>query len=142
MSDAGIAIIATGVANAVAMIVGFLTLWIKLRYGAEKAEATATDVAKKLDVNTALTRKAEASAMVAADKAEASTIHKVDLLHDIQTHVNGGVSAAIRQVFGEFQAELKKHQDSDDVKMADIFAAIQNNTNKLHTLSSSLGEKD
>lgn len=61
MSDAAIACIMTGLVNVATMLIGFLTLWVKLRYAGEKAD----EVEKKLDDNTAITHEVKAS----ADKA-------------------------------------------------------------------------
>lgn len=55
MSDAAVATLVSGVVTIVTMLVGFLTLWVKLKYGVEKTK----DVESKVDHNTALTTKIE-----------------------------------------------------------------------------------
>lgn len=53
MSDAAIASIVTGFVTVMLSLIGFLTLWAKLKYGEKKVEAVST----KIDANTALTKK-------------------------------------------------------------------------------------
>lgn len=65
MSDAAIASIVTGIVTISTMVIGFLTLWIKLRYGVEKAEEVATkaqDMEDKIDHNTTITTEAKDAA--------------------------------------------------------------------------------
>jgi hypothetical protein len=45
MSDAAIAIVVSGSITIATMVVGFLTLWIKLKYGAEKLDSVEKRVA-------------------------------------------------------------------------------------------------
>lgn len=62
MSDAAIASVVTGLVTVVTLITGFLTLWVKLRYGVEKAEEAATKaklVEHKIDTNTQITERIE-----------------------------------------------------------------------------------
>lgn len=63
MSDAAITTIVSGFVQVVVLVVGFLTLWVKLKYGVEKAERSATaaatkahEVEQKLDANTVTTQ--------------------------------------------------------------------------------------
>lgn len=66
MSDSAITTIVSGVITVVITVVGFLTLWVKLKYGeskateaavkAEAAVAKATTVEDKIDDNTNITR--------------------------------------------------------------------------------------
>ena len=80
MSDAAVTSIVTGVITIASMLIGFMTLWVKVRYGIDKAEAAsveatkqaivkATDVEKKIDNNTVIST----SARDAAVKAEEQT---------------------------------------------------------------------
>lgn len=68
MSDAAITAITTVAACVVTvttLVVGFLTLWLKMRYGAEKAEeaaAKAKVVEAKLDANTLTTNSVDGKA--------------------------------------------------------------------------------
>lgn len=58
MSDAAITIIVAGLIQVSGMVVGFFTLWLKIRYSAGKAEEAATNaerVESKLDANTVTT---------------------------------------------------------------------------------------
>lgn len=58
MNDAAIANVVTGLVTITTLVVGFLTLWVKLRYGAEQAEKAARKadvVERKIDYNTTKT---------------------------------------------------------------------------------------
>lgn len=59
MSDAAITAICAGAANIFIALLGFLTLWVKLKYGTQKAAERAAEnaavVEKKLDANTLVT---------------------------------------------------------------------------------------
>lgn len=62
MTDGAITTIVAGVITVTTMVVGFLTLWVKLKYGAEKAEETASKVKVvegKIDDNTRITARIE-----------------------------------------------------------------------------------
>ena len=52
MSDAAIANLVTGVVTVATLLVGFFTLWVKLRYNA-------TNIEGKVDANTAMTARIE-----------------------------------------------------------------------------------
>lgn len=65
MSDAAITTLASSLVQIVLTVVGFLTLWVKLRYGVEvsqKAANKAQDVESKLDANTVTTESVNAKA--------------------------------------------------------------------------------
>lgn len=62
MSDVSVASAVTGLVTITTMVIGFLTLWVKLKYGVDKADEAAR-VAKvvedKVDDNTAITARIE-----------------------------------------------------------------------------------
>lgn len=76
MSDAAIATIAGTILQVVVLVIGLLTLWIKIKYGADKAEESvvttnqkAEEIERKIDDNTAISKLAADS----ASKAEHQT---------------------------------------------------------------------
>ena len=63
MSDSAVATIVAGIITVVTMVIGFLTLWVKLKYAGSKAEEAADKaviVEKKIDDNTATTKSVDA----------------------------------------------------------------------------------
>jgi hypothetical protein len=63
MSDAAVTAVVAGAVNIVGMVIGFLTLWMKVKYGAEKAAAAVTKaeaaeetLGRKIDDNTKITQ--------------------------------------------------------------------------------------
>lgn len=70
MSDAAVATIVGGLVTMLGMVIGFLKLWVDIRYGNKKAEDAAVkageaatkagEVEDKLDANTAITSRIEA----------------------------------------------------------------------------------
>jgi predicted nucleic acid-binding Zn-ribbon protein len=70
----------------VTMLVGFLTMWLKLRYGAEKAEEAAvkaTAVEKKIDDNTVISIDAKNAAQQ-AEKQTNGAMSRFD--HQVKDH--------------------------------------------------------
>ena len=103
MSDAAVSIVVTGVITLTTMVIGFLTLWIKLRYGVGKVEevsvkadeaavkaAEAVVVAKgveaKIDDNTAKTEavsgKTTITAFIALEESVKTLTERVDKLEE------------------------------------------------------------
>lgn len=77
MSDATIVAVVSGVITVTTMIIGFLTLWVKLRYGVDKTE----QIEEKVDHNTKITRDANEVAVVNSK--------------EISKRLNGGIDSAI-----------------------------------------------
>ena len=88
MSDAAITAIVTGTVTVLGQFIGFLIIWVKLKYGVDKAVEVSekTDaVEAKLDDNTHITREAKeaANAMKAHSDACAADIARLtDLISD------------------------------------------------------------
>lgn len=131
LDTSAVAIIVTGAVNVVTMLIGFLTLWVKLKYGADKADEAAKkagDVEKKVDDNTEITkvgtdRAAHNAAVAATVAADARAVSEV-----INQKLNGGIDAAVNSV-GD---ELKKHADRDEKYMAEIDAKFEKLTEYVH----------
>ena len=118
MSDGAIATIVTGLITITMTVIGFLTLWLKLRYGVTKAEETAEKVhtvEKKLDANTVMTA---AGVNAASTKADA-----------IVEQLNGKLEDRIRSIVKEqlepIIAMFKIHSDQDDKNTAEIRESIE-----------------
>ncbi len=100
MSDAAVATIVSGAITIVGLVVGFLTMWVKLTHASAKAEQ-AVDQAKvvenKIDHNTSMT----AQAAVAAEKASEHTAdcdeERVRILKGLAGH-DGRISALETQM--------------------------------------------
>lgn len=120
MTDVGMASLVTGLITITGMIVGFLTLWAKLKYGVEKAEEAATKVKAvedKIDENTSLTRTATTAATNAAvnaktavQKAQEASTEKLDILHKIEKQTNGAADA-MRNLVKDLAERVEKLED-------------------------------
>ncbi len=78
MSDAAILTLVSGLVTISTMVFGFLTLWVKLRYGAAKAEEAVV--------------KAEAAVIVATQVSsdnQKDSSDRIALLHKIDHQTNG-----------------------------------------------------
>lgn len=120
MSDAAITAIVSGFITITGMVIGFLTLYIKLRYGVEKAEEAAVKasvVEGKIDKNTELTRAGTASAAEAAADAAKKT-------EELSKQMNGSLDSRIRTIVKDhtdpLMAALKTHTEQDDAAMKEI----------------------
>lgn len=85
MSDAAITIVVAGVVQVAVITAGFLTLWVKLRYGVEEARKSAV--------------KAEESATVAADKVQVVE-RKIDANTATTEAVNNKADTIVDQTNG------------------------------------------
>src|SRR5688500_5697433 len=115
MSDATIVNIVTAVVTGsitiTTMIIGFLTLWVKLKYGidqagnaAAKAEVAAGDAAtaargleEKVDHNTTITTQAATKAGEAAEHAATCDEERVNIMQIMKNH-DGRISALETQM--------------------------------------------
>ena len=94
----------------VATVVGFLTLWLKLKYGVEK----------KVDDNTILTKAGIASADVAAEKAEVAA----NEASVVAGKMNGGIDAAVAAAIEPLRNEVRAHAAKDEENMREVRAAL------------------
>lgn len=100
MSDAAVATIVGAAVNIIGMVVGFLTLWVKLKYGVQKAEEAATKaqvVETKIDRNTDITTEAKDAA--AAGRAHADICgEEIKRLSQAAIEHHGRISALETQM--------------------------------------------
>ena len=140
MSDAAVASIVTGIVTVLTMVMGFLTLWIKLRYGVGKAEEAVVKVKaveSKIDENTHLTmtgaekinqnarEAADAASLVARDAASAAAM----VANELSQLLNGSLDRRMRAIVKEHSepllATFKSHAEQDERNMAEIRQALQ-----------------
>ena len=142
VSDAAVAnivaTIVTGGVTVTTLVVGFLTLWVKLRYGAqqvEKAAIKADVVEKKIDSNTAITKAgteaaatnakaAEVNAKAAEVTAKEAKNATTALAKTLETKLNGGVDAAIESAVKPLRDAMLEHAIQDDANMKEIRIAL------------------
>lgn len=144
MSDAAIANIVTGLVTITVTIVGFLTLWIKLKYGVKKTEdveAKAITVEEKLDANTIITKAASEAAVKSAVTAARSATESKEATAAIAAKLNGGVDAAIEAAVAplhrridEHMGKLKELTDYVHQRNHDMMTALQIHANRLETV--------
>lgn len=129
MSDAAVTVLVSGLVTITTMVIGFMTLWIKLRYGVET----------KIDNNTALTT---AGTLAAADNAkvavEAANLaaNKVAATEDkITKMLNGQLEERIRHIvkdcFDPLNEMVRLHAEQDEKNMAEIRSALDEMRAKL-----------
>ncbi len=108
MSDAAIAVIVTGVIQAIGMVLGYL----KLRHGTEQAKEQVGVVEKKIDNNTQLTKAGTTAAVKTAQTAVATAAEAKEATQNVADSINrklnGGIDAAIKPVREDLMAHEKK----------------------------------
>ena len=143
MSDTAVATIVTGCITVSGMVIGFLTLWVKLRYGVEQ----------KLDHNTAITQEGAEAAATSARAAETSAKRVAETASDAKTtmdsisrRLNGGIDTAISEAVDPVKAHLEDHVNKFDelksrVEMLDAYIHQRNHDilGGLHVLTTKVG---
>lgn len=124
LSDGAITTIVTGAVTVVMGFIGFLTLWVKLKYGADKAQEAASNAEKAVT-------KVDQAAEVAATKAKAvekkidenaaktlAVEEKLDQNTEITTRIeqqtNGPLSGKLTQIERRVEEKLGQIQDHAD----------------------------
>lgn len=120
MTDATIANIVTATVTIVTMVVGFLTLWVKLKYGEEKVQK----VEDKLDDNTRVTRVGnaltESSAKAAATHAATAAAKAEALSSQLNGKLEERMGALIKQQLEPIIDMLKDHVVKDETSFAEV----------------------
>ncbi len=121
MSDAAIATLVTGLITITTMIVGFLTMWVKFRYGHEQIE-------EGLAANRAETRNGNDRAEKHALRAESTATEVKATAHDTKEAVvgklNGGIDAAIAANLAPMQVRLDRLEEYNRTSSHRLFDAI------------------
>lgn len=130
MSDAAITIIVTGLVNVATMLVGFLTLWVRLKYGEQKADQaarTAAIINRKVDENTSLTTEVKASAEKASQHVEGCDERMKNLNSKLADHDARIAAVEARVTAVQAAAEsLGKNVDSTRHEMRGHLQAVVN----------------
>lgn len=131
MSDTAVTALVTGAITITTSVIGFLTIWVKLKYSDKKVEAKAEEVKSKIDDNTEITKEgakeASANAKAAANIA-ADTKNATDAL---AKKLNGGVDEAIeaaikpiREALQDHALAFHQHAANDEKNMKDIHTSL------------------
>ncbi len=105
MSDAAVFTVVSGLITITTMLVGFLTLWVKLRYGGEKAAEAAVKAEEAVIRASAVENKIDIAAIAAA-AARMDNTERMELLHKID-HQTNGMAAELAEARREI-ASLKQ----------------------------------
>lgn len=137
LSDAAITSIVTGLVSITTMVIGFLTLWVKLRHGAEKAEEAAVKaeiVESKIDGNTKLAIAATTQAAENAEIAATAANQAAKKAEEMVARLNGPLDERIRTIVRERTESLitimKQHTEQDDKNMQEIRQALSELQNR------------
>lgn len=139
MSDAAIANVVTGLVTITTLIIGFLTLWVKLKYGVEKAEETVKktealaqkteSVAIKIDANTEATLAGNQAAATNARHAATAASHAATVVAEVKESINkklnGGMDHAIDAAIKPIRDALADHIVQYETDMKDIRSTLE-----------------
>ena len=146
MSDAATASIMTGIVTITGLVVGFLTIYVRLKYGEKRSEDRASalekktdDVSKKVDNNTVITKAVSVVAAKNAKVAAEAAIIAAETTKEINEHtreisgkLNGGVDSAIRTIINPVQKALEEHAAQDDKALMEAHTKIDELTRYVH----------
>lgn len=133
MSDGAIVTVMTGVVTIVMGVIGFLTLWVKLKYGVERADEAAENaqkVEKKLDENTKITARIEQQTNGPLTTRLAKFEEKLGQLEDHNTRI-GALEMKVEATRTALDG-LNKNLDST---LHEIRGQLQTINTSLHILS-------
>ncbi len=94
--------IVAGVVNIAGMIIGFLTLWLKIKYGAEKAEAAVTKAEAAVVTQAALGKKIDDNTKITKAGVEAVSV--------VAKKLNGGLDEALKEATEPIKERLAQHE--------------------------------
>lgn len=150
MSDGAVASLVSALVTVTTMVIGFLTLWVKLKYGTRmaeeaavhaqtavvKAEETASAVSSKLDENTALTVEAKEAATKASEHAVSCDEEKAEIRKLLSDHESRIVSLEAQIAAMKVSVDgMSKNIDSSRHEMR---GHLQTLTNKLDLIGARL----
>lgn len=131
MSDTAITTLASAAVAITTTIVGFLTLWVRLKYNDRKIEETKTQVetvGRKIDENTEVTKEgtkaAAVHAKVAADTAADAKQAVRTVGENLSKRLNGELSAAIESAVKPVRDALQDHVLQDEQNMNEIRTSL------------------
>lgn len=145
MSDAAVTSLVTGAVTITTLVVGFLTLWVKLKYATHQAKLAAQDasnradvaakkvgvVEEKIDTNTALTRAGTEAASASAMMAASTATEAKEAALAVAAKMNGGVDTSIEAAIKPIRDALTDHilqYEQDMRNIRDTLAEIRKGT--------------
>ena len=138
MSDGAIATLVSGIITITTMVVGFLTMWVKLKYGAAQTEMVAektTIVEGKIDANTALTKAGMEAAITSAVNAANAARTAANRAEELSGQLNGAlevkVATIVKNHVDPLVKSFKEHNDQDQRNMDRIEKALQDISKRL-----------
>lgn len=120
MSDLAIANLVTGAVTVSTLVIGFLTLWLKIKYGVDRADAGSAKIENKIDDNTKITKAGSAAAVTNAKAAAQSAEDAKTVAKSIQLKLNGGIDAAINDAVKPLQEQFENHVRQDELVWREI----------------------
>lgn len=127
MSDGAVSVIVSGFVQITVLVIGFLTLWIKLRHGVDKAtEALASSriVEGKVDSNTELTRSVSHQATQSAKAAEQAADRAIEMSERLNGSLDEKIRIVVREYVDPLTALFKAHSEQDERNMVEIRQAL------------------
>lgn len=134
MSDGSITTIVTGTVTVATLVVGFLTLWLKLRYGVERADSLSRKadslaaqtgaVKEKLEENTAITKAGAVAATANAKAAAGAAAEAREAAQVLASKLNGGVDVAIEAAVKPLRDALQDHVLAHERDMKEVRTAL------------------
>lgn len=129
MSDAAISSIVAGVLTLATMVIGFLTLWLKVKYGVDRVNA----VEGKIDHNTNLTTQAADAAAKASEHALTCDEERAKLLRVLNDHDTR--IAALEAQIGAIRTSVDAVSRNIDSTRHEMRGHLQTLTSKLDILT-------
>ena len=137
MTEGMLTAIVSGIITITTMVIGFLTLWIKLKYGVDKANEAAVNakvVEAKIDTNTAITKSAASAsitnAKIAADAASKAKVATEDIARQLNGALDEKITNIVENQIKSLVSMIDSHAQQDEDNMKEIMTAIS----KLNTL--------
>ncbi len=143
MTDAAVATIVSGCITIAGMIVGFLTMWFKVKYSNQSVE-------EKVDANTRVTKEGTTAATEHAKEATEAAKSVATTTDTINRKLNGGLHAAIHEIIDPVrEVDMKSINQKFDGLTAyvhernhDILNAVQLLTNKMSILTEAIVRRE
>lgn len=129
LSDAAVASIVTGFITIIGMVIGFLKLWVDIKYGVKKKVEEASS---KIDQNTLITQAGTQKAVLTADRAATTAETTKATVEDISRKLNGSMDEVISTAIAPIVKTIEEHAASDDKYMREINTRFEHLTNYVH----------
>lgn len=108
----------------VTVVIGFLTMWLRLKYNAQQVEEKSKVVEDKIDVNTQITKAGTTAAATNAVEAKAAAAAAKTAAEKaaerVEQGINGSVDAAIEASIKPLRDAFQDHVLQDEANMTEI----------------------